>query len=305
MEIQATLTTVISIFLLMMVGYGAKKVGVLKAEDVGVVNSILIYLTMPAFIFVYVHKQPLTSAMIKVPFLGFVMEMVVIGIAYLAARKLKLDRPTTGALMLVAAFGNTGFLGYPVTNAAFNGDGQALLTAVLFDEFAMAFVLNSIGVAIAACFAGSKFRWNSMLEFLKTPLFPATIIALVLRNVYVPKIIMDTLWFLAKGTVPLAMLSIGLSLSASSIKRYPAAFSVAFILKMALLPLLMYLTLPLIGVTGIVQKVAILSSAMPAAVFTGVVAGKYGANHEFAAGTIFLTTLASVLLIPGILILIN
>ena len=85
MPVQATLTTVISIFLLLMLGYGAKKAGVLKEGDVGVVNSILINLTMPAFIFVYTHGQPLTTAMIKVPFLGFVMEMVIVCVAYLIA----------------------------------------------------------------------------------------------------------------------------------------------------------------------------------------------------------------------------
>lgn len=302
---MVTLSTVGSIFLLLIAGYIVKKAGVLKSEDVGVINSIVINLTMPAFIFIYIHDSHLTRSMVKIPFLAFGLEMVVVVFAYLLARSLKLDRRTTGALMLVSAFGNTGFLGYPVAHAAFNGSKTAMTTAVLFDEFAMALALNTIGVAIASTFAGNDFRWSRVLQFFKTPLFLATIIALILRPYNVPMLIMDALDFLAKGTVPLAMLSIGLSLKASAIKKYPAALGAALLLKMAMLPALMYFMLPLIGVSGLIAKVAILQSAMPAAVFTGVVAGKYKANNEFAAGAIFLTTLASILVIPGLLFLIS
>lgn len=305
MEVQTTLTTVISIFLLLLAGYAAKRFGALKPGDSVVVNSIVINLTMPAFIFIYTHGKPITSGMVKAPALGFAMEMVVMGVAYLAARAMRMDRRTTGAFMLVSTFGNTGFLGYPVVSAAFHGHKGAVLTAVMFDEFAMAMILNSIGVAVAAAFAGSKFEWGNLLEFLKTPLFPATIVALILKDVPMPSLLMKTLGYLAAGTVPLAMISIGLSLSTGTVKEYPKPIAVAFVLKMAMLPALMYFILPFAGVTGIVSKVVVLESAMPSAVFSGVVAARYGANGAFAAGAIFLMTLASVLVIPGILLLIQ
>lgn len=294
-----------SVFLLLLAGYGAKRVGVLKAADARVANSIVINLTMPAFIFVSIHAQSLSSAMVKAPILGFVMEMVVMGLAYASARALKLNRPTTGGLMLAATFGNTGFLGYPMVAAAFPHDGHAMPTAVMFDEFAMAMVLNSIGVAVAACFAGRRFEWNSLFEFLKTPLLPSTVIALALRTVYVPAVILKTLGFLAAGTVPLAMISIGLSLSANSLKKNPGALGTAFLLKMIALPLLMYVTLPLIGVTGTVMQVTVLESAVPTAVVSGVIAGRYGANEEFVATAIFAMTLLSVAILPAVLLLVR
>ena len=292
-----------SVFLLLLAGYGAKRAGVLKATDARVANSIAINLTMPAFIFVSIHRQSLNSAMVKAPILGFVMEMVVMGLAYASARALKLNRPTTGGLMLAATFGNTGFLGYPMVAAAFPHDSHAMPTAVMFDEFAMAMALNSIGVAVAACLAGRRFEWSSLLEFLKTPLLPSTVIALALRTVYVPDVILKTLGFLAAGTVPLAMISIGLSLSARSLKKYPGALGTAFLLKMIALPVLMYLTLPLIGVTGTVKQVAVLESAVPTAVVSGVIAGRFGANEEFVATAIFATTLLSVAILPAVLVL--
>lgn len=305
MAVGSTLATVISIFLLLLAGYGVRKAGVLKAGDASVVNSLIIYLTMPAFIFVNAHSKPLTSAMVKAPFLAFAIEMAIMGLAYLIARAMKLDRKTTGALMLVATFGNTGFLGYPVISAAFEGSRKAILAAVILDQFAMSMMVMSIGVVVAIVFSGAKFSIKSVFEFLKCPLFPATIIALIFKDAHVPLLIMKTLGYLGAGTVPLAMISIGLSLSTGSVKNYPLPLLVAVGLKMVLMPVIVYFTLPLIGITGIVAKVVVVECAMPSAVFTGVVTGEYGGNSAFAAAAVFITTLLSVLVVPFVFALVS
>ncbi len=289
----------------MLAGYGAKRIGILKATDTRVVNSITINLTMPAFIFTSIHSRTLYPAMLKVPALGLALQAVVLGLAYASARALRLDRRTTGGLMLAAAFGNTGFLGYPMVMAAFSHDPRAMPTAVMFDELAMSVMLNSVGVAIASSFGGKSFEWRSLLDFLRNPLFPSTIISLALRSVYVPPAIMKTLGFLAGGTVPLAMISIGLSLSGRSIRKYPAAFGASCALKMLAMPVLMYFISPLVGVTGVIRQVAVIECAVPTAVIAGVIAGRYGANEEFVAGTIFVSTLLSIAVIPAALMLVR
>ncbi len=299
------LATTASIFLLLLAGYAAKRFGVLKASDASVVNALVIYLTMPAFIFVSIHNKPITPEMVKAPVAGFAMEMAVIGIAYVVARALQLDRRTTGAFMLVSAFGNTGFLGYPVVTAAFNHNKSALLSAVMFDEFAMALALNSIGVAVALTFSGAGLDWKCVLEFLKTPLFPATVISLLLRSTDLPRFLTTALDHLAAGTIPLAMISIGLSLSAGAIRNHPTAIAASLVLKMAILPALVWLAVTALGIEGTVKQVAILESAMPSAVFSGVVASRFGANGTFAAAAIFVLTLCSIVLIPLTLVLIT
>ncbi|MDH7602008.1 MAG: AEC family transporter [Armatimonadota bacterium] len=304
MQTSQTVATTASIFLLLLAGYATKRLGILKASDARVVNALVVNLTMPAFIFVSIHRKPITPEMVHAPVAGFVMEMVVMGLAYAAARLLRLDRRTTGALMLVSAFGNTGFLGYPVVTAAFNRNKSALLSAVMFDEFAMALALNSIGVVVAVSFSGAQTNWNCVFEFLKSPLFPATVVSLLLRNTELPGFLTAALQYLAAGTVPLAMISIGLSLSAGAVKDHPAAIAAALVLKMAVLPILVWLALTVLGITGIVKQVAVLESAMPPAVFSGVVAGRFGVNGTFAAAAIFVLTLCSIVLIPVTLLLI-
>lgn len=303
METLHTLTTVASIFVLLLVGYGAKKLGALKAADASVINSIIVNITMPPFIFSSIHGKELTLPMIKTPFIGFAAQLVVMGLAYLAAKVMRMDRRTTGALMLVSAFGNTGFLGLAVILRAFHSDPQALFGAIMFDEFAMTFGLYSVGVIVAAAFGGSKFERAHMMEFARSPLIWSAVVGLVFRQVALPAMLMQTIEILAKATVPLAMISIGLSLSSRSVKSNLPGIAATFVLKMIALPLLVYLTLPHVGVQGIVREAATLEAAMPAAILTGVVSARYGANGAFAAAAIFATTLAAIVWLPLVLVL--
>lgn len=282
-----------------------KRAGLLKSGNVTVVNSLVIYLAMPATAFVFVHGMPISGAVAKATAMLFAAEIVMMGAAYVVGRLMRLDHRTTGGLMLAAGFGNTAFLGYPVIRAAFHNQPDALLSMVIIDQFGMLFALNTVGVVVASGFAGAGFKRNSLLEFLVTPSFPLTVLAIILRSVHILALAMGTLHHLAAMTTPLAMISIGLSLSAGSARQYPIPLVAAFALKMVVMPILMYVALQMVGVTGITAKVALVESAMPSAVLAGVFAGRYGCNSPFVAGAVFLSTLASIFLIPGVLMLVR
>lgn len=284
-----------------MAGYGAKRAGILKAGDASVINTLIIYLTFPALIFLSVHGKSITTPILKAPFLIVGLELIMMLAAYFAARLLKLDRRTTGSLILVSTFGNTGFLGYPVTAAAFCKNGQAMLAAVMIDQFGMSILLNVGGSIVAAGFSGAEFEWSNIIDFLKTPLLPMTAVAIILRNVHIPIFVESTLSYLAAGTVPLAMILIGLNLNTGSIKHYPGAVLVALILKMVILPVIVFFTLPKFGLSGTVYKVAMMECAMPTAALTGVISARFGTNGAFASAVIFVTTLASIIAIPYVL----
>ncbi len=175
--------------------------------------------------------------------------------------------------------------------------------AVILDEFGMNLILVTLGVAIAMRVARLKGDGGGLLGMLKQPPFAATVAALCLRRVDMPPTVMKTLGYLAAGTVPLAMISIGLVLSSGPLKKFPAALTAAFVMKMLLLPILMILGLRLLGVGGTVRQVAVLEAAMPSAVMSGVLSRRIGANGQFAACAVFVTTLASVAAIPLVLTL--
>lgn len=301
----SALPTVASIFLLLLVGYGSKKLRILGVKDTGVINSIVLNLALPAFIFSSIHGKPLEFDMIKAPFIGIAVDVVVLGAAYLIARLLKLDRPTTAGLMIAASFGNTGYMGLPVVSAVFKGDGGSMLTAAMMDSFAMRIMLCTVGIAVATTFAGRKFDWLGTLEFVKSPMFAALVIALLLRKTPMPEFLMSGIDKMGGATVPLSMISVGLNLSMGSVGKWPLGTVAAALLKMAAMPALMCLGVSLMRIDHSVARVAILEMGMPSAIFGGVIAGRYGANKEFVAGAIFLSTLLSIVVIPVVVMLVK
>jgi len=291
--------TVFSVFLLLSLGYGAKKVRLLKAEDADLLNTVVVYMTLPAFIFdaIYSYRKPLPWSIAKAPAAGFATILIVLAIAYLAGKAMNLSRPTLGGLIIASGFGNTGFLGYPVVQAAFQ-DKAALVTAALYDELAMALPLYTMGALIAASFSGTRVDRAQLVRVLTLPSLIAIPVALVVRQVSIPAPVISAIRYLAAGTVPMVMISLGLSLSGRSLRGMALPVAVTCTLKLAVLPLLTYYAARWAGLSGVVHQSTVLESAMPSAVMTCVIASKFGADAKFVAGVIFLTTLLSIGTIP-------
>jgi len=290
----------------MFVGYGAKKVRLLRAEDADLLGTIVLYITLPAYVFdaIYSFHRKLPSDMIKVPFLGFAGILVILVLAYAIGRLMRLERPMLGGFIIASGFGNTGFLGYPVVQAAF-GKGAALVTAALYDEVAMAMPLYTLGAIIAASFAGSKVDSAQLRKVLTIPSLWAIPAALILRPVRIPVPVVDAIQYLALGTIPLAMMTLGLSISTKSLKGIVTPVLVASGLKLVVLPVVTHYLVSAFGVCGLIHKATVLESGMPTAVMCGVVATKFGKSGIFVAGIIFVSTLLSIASIPVTLFLLQ
>lgn len=311
----ATVISIISVFLLMFAGFIARLAGVLRASDADVVRSIVTNITGPAFIFAAIYGKTINRDMIIAPGVHIITLVIVAAAAYAFARLLRLDRPTTGAFMLVCAFGNTGFLGYPVVAAAFPRDALAMPAVVMVDQLGETICMYSIGIAIAMAFGShSNGGFKAALGFLKAPLFLAMALVFAIRLpglnlIHIPAFIVSTnptqangvINYLADATIPLAMLSLGLTITRVPMKSIAVPFVLACTLKFAAMPLLNLVGLRLTGVGGTVGQVALLEAAMPAAIMTSVVAGRYGSNATFASAAVFLMTLMSIGIIPLVL----
>ncbi|MDH7482199.1 MAG: AEC family transporter [Armatimonadota bacterium] len=298
--------TVLSIFLLLSVGYGAKKVKLLRDQDADLLNTVVVYITLPAFIFdaIYSYRQPIPLSIAKVPIIGFAMILVVLGIAYIVGRAMGLDRPTLGGMIIASGFGNTGFLGYPLVQAAFR-EKAALVTAALYDELAMALPLYTLGALIAAGFAGRRVDREQLLRVFTLPSMLSIPIALIIRPISLPNPLLEAVRYLAAGTVPLVMISLGLSLSGRSLRGLALPVAVTCVLKLVVLPVITYYAARSGGLSGVMHQVTVVEAGMPSAIMTCVIASKFGANARFVAGVIFLTTLLSIASIPLMLYLLS
>ena len=100
--------------------------------------------------------------------------------------------------------------------------------------------------------------------------------------------------------VPLVLLVLGNNLSKIKITSVPTTILSSF-LRIGVGLGFGFLAATIFDLTGILRAVVILNSAMPAAVNAAIIATKYDNESELVSSVVFLTTVASLAVIPFLL----
>lgn len=283
------------------VGLGAlmRRLGLLRAEDSRPLNAVIVYVGLPAFIFDAVHSARLEAASLAVVGVAWVVFTLSALVAWAVARVMRLSRARTAALVLVAALGNTGYIGYPLTAAMFGAD--AVPAAIFYDVFGTVFALVLVGMPIAARaggVGGDRPRVNLLRELLTFPAILALGLALVLHGVAVPEPVRDWLELLGRMVAPLIMLSVGISLRSRGVwEAWPALLAAAAV-RLVIAPAVAVGVASLLVADAVTARVAVLEAGVPSMMLTLAVGERFGLDTDFIASAIFVTTLLSAVSIP-------
>jgi hypothetical protein len=251
---------------------------------------------MPALVFRAIVDAKVSLSLLILPGIGIVVVLICMAVAYLTGRFTHFKRPTTGALILLASIGNTGFLGYPLAIQLFGMHN--FVRTVFYDLFATVVVMFTIGLLVAERFGEGKDRINIVKEFLTFPPLVALYAALILRFVTLPTFVTDTIGFMAGAAIPLIMFSIGLSLEFAGIGKYKLGIGIVGFIKLVLSPLAALLIVMLVGVHGVDRGVIMLESSMPPFLFSMVIGLKYDLDTDFIPAAIVVCTIISLVTIP-------
>jgi hypothetical protein len=293
----------IIIVLLILTGYLSKYFGILKESDRLTLNNIVVHIAMPSTIFLTIMKNVSPADLpqfLKLPVLIFLTFVICGFIGYLIGRLLKLNKESLGGLILVCALGNTGFLGYPVIYGFYGTEG---LTRAIFCDIGSVFASLLFGTYVGLKFGNENSNNSIIYELLKFPPLITGILSIVLVffgfNVdSFPGFIIKTLNYLSNATIPLIMLSLGLSLSPKS-ARFGAIYGViASMVRMGIAPLLVFALSTIFLIDGLEKNVLILESAMPSAMMSLVFAVMYELDVKLVASACFITTVVSLFILP-------
>ena len=104
-------------------------------------------------------------------------------------------------------------------------------------------------------------------------------------------------------TLPLALLSIGGSLTVSSLAGYLRPSLVAAAIKLVVLPLVGYLLLIRFGVAGVAFKVGLIYFALPTSPALYILSSQLNSDTELASAAIALSTILSFFSLSAALLL--
>jgi len=287
------------------IGVALRRLGVLQREDAKPLTGVIVYVALPALIFTSVARAALSIELLKVAGVAWAVSLAALSVAWEVAHALNLPRKTAGAFVLVAALGNTGYLGYPVVRALL-GAG-ALPAAVFYDVFGTVAVLFTLGIAVAARHGGHEGRLNVLKELFTFPAMIALLVALAYRFVPLPAVVSNTVidWtgVAASMAMPLIMVSLGVSLDMKALRGSFKPLGAAAAIKLLLLPVLA------VGVATIMRDRSMLhllalQAGMPSVMLSLVVGERFKLDTTFIAAAILLTTVACLVTIPLVQLLV-
>ncbi|MCQ6253357.1 AEC family transporter [Methanocaldococcus sp.] len=293
---------VLIILTLIMVGYISKVLNILNEEHAKILNSIVIYFAMPSTIFLTIIKNVSSNQILnflKLPIIIFISFMLVGLLSYLLGKYIfKLDDKKLGGLILVSMLGNTGFLGYPVILGMFGEEG---LARAIFCDLGSVFATMLLGTYVGIRFGKSKNK-SVLKEMIKFPPLLTGIFSIILtifnfKLSYLPNFLLKSLNYLSSATVPLIMMSLGLSLSPKSLKFGIFWGLVASLFRFIISPTLSFTLSDIIKIVGLDRNVLLVESSMPSAMMSLVLGTLYELDIKLIASSIFITTTLSLLVI--------
>ena len=290
-----------TLFALVLVGYGAGKLGYLGGDFDRQLSRLVINLTCPALILSSAMTGELPDREYILPLLliSVITYAVLAGIAFLLPRYLTKKKDDEGAIGFALMFGNVGFMGYPVVASIF-GHEAVFYAAVLnvVNTFAV-FTIGTVLVTGSSEVEGSRFQKKVLYS---TPMLAAyltmAIVALEIDNI--PAFVSQPLTMLGNITVPAALLIIGSSMSQLSVRTMLGNRTVYLttLFRLVLLPVAVYYLTSLMGFSEFVVNINTLVIAMPVATYGTILCLKYGRDTTVITEVTFITTLLSMLTIP-------
>lgn len=298
------------IFSMAGVGFVANRLNVLPDESNRHLTSLLINITTPCMLLTSITNETLTdatfSATIQILMGTLVFFLVGMALSYGIVKLMRISTADQGVYMIILTTVNTGFMGFPITKAAF---GNNALYFMVICNIVLNVYLYSLG--ILQINMGSR-KLKSLKETLRPMLNPCLLasvagIILLFSGIHLPSFLNEFMTTIGDITIPLSMIVVGVQLGGSDIRQMLSnkkLFAIA-LLSLILWPALTFLAVNWLPLAMISKLILTYAAAFPPAVIIVVIAAQEGKNAQLAAQGVALTTLLSMGSLPVVTLMLS
>ncbi len=280
--------------------YGYQK---LFKADTQQFNNLVLYLLLPINIFHELSIKRIGFSELGKPALFMVLLTgTLAGIAWLAARMLRLNIEQRVSFILSVAMINVGNFGLSLIYFTYGSEANfsAILTFVAF---------NVPLTTLAIYFSSNQgSRRGALKDMLKIPIFHATFLALLLTtmDVTVPASVHTITGYLGQATFPIFTFVFGMQLADVRFSRAMlGTVATASVLRLVISPVIAAFILGTLGVVGLSYKVGLVQTSTPAPILPLMYAIRFNRSPELLAAIIIVTTILSTLTLPVVISLVG
>jgi malonate transporter and related proteins len=302
MSLAAFSTRVLPFFLLIAVGAGIARARLLNAEASRGLSIYVLWIGFPALLVRSLGTAPAPGAAMLRGLAAYGLSAIALLFAALGVGRISQWRvgDRAGAAM-AGVVGNTAFLGAPLAVSIFGPEAGAIAAGVIAVDFVVI-----LAFAIAILSRASSAQGGVRLALKRTFLNPVVVAALAgalmsFARWYPPEPIARAIDLMAVTGSPVGLVALGAVVGLEAFRPAPGEatpIGFAVLLKLVLMPALVYLLVGLSGAPPLLRAVSVLLAGSPTAVNVFIQARTYDVFGRGAAQAVVAGTIASVITLP-------
>lgn len=302
-HLELILTAIMPIFLIILAGFAARRIGWLNEEADHSLMKVVVNLLYPALIFSFILgnkalREP--SNVVLPPLVGFTGIVMGFGVCMLLARRLKIgNQRECRTFAFSTGMYNYGYFPIPIIALLFERETMGVL---LVHNVGVEIALWSLGVGFILSADDPKPLWRRVLSAPVISILIAVPFNWLRMDQQLPAFALESIDLLGRCAIPLGLLLAGatfadLAKGARLFERMHVPL-IATTLRLGLFPLVFILFAYLLPFSSELKSVLIVQAAMPCAVFPIVLARHFNGSPEIALKIVLSTTLVSFATIP-------
>jgi len=296
------LTTLVPIFIIITVGFLARKKGFMPNEFLGPANRLIYYLAIPAMIFHSIATSSFTSyfnfSVIAVTLSSI---MIICAATWAASLILCIEARQVGTFIQSSFHGNLGYIGLAVSYY-YLGD-KGFVSASIIAGFTI--ILQNILAVFVLIYTDKdksriplhtvRHKLRPFLKVMKNPIIISAVAGIIFSwtGIQLPVIMGRSLDILSGMALPTSLLIIGASLSFDLVKFKIKSVMISSIIKLLILPCTGFILYRLFHITPQEYAPGLILLASPTATLTYVMAKEMNGDADFSVAAISASTLLS------------
>lgn len=296
--LQVLVDVLVPVFAVVGIGFGLSKLIGLETRSLA---TLAYWVLGPAFIFdVLATAQLDPDVVAKVVAISALVMVVAGSAAALAMRLIGSTFSEVAATVVTSTFGNTGNFGLAISVFAF-GEAALPIASIVMVTVNTLGILT--GVGLASIRTGSLIR--ATLTAASSPLTLAVLPALLVNmtDAELPTWLDRPISLLATALIPVMLLMLGAQLAAMPRSMPSPRLGIPIAIKLLLAPGVAAAAISVFDLGGLPGAVVVIQAAVPAAVFTSLIAIEHELEADYVTSVVLLGTLASALTLPAVITL--
>lgn len=274
--------------------------------DIQTLSKLNFYIFVPAFTFYQIYTTDLPDSMLWVLLFALAMLFVNYLVALLFGKFRRYDVGMRNAFMNSLMFYNSGNIGIPLITLVFSGmpfivAGETPYLAPALALQVVVLIIQNLSVNTLGFYnagIGKKMSWKEALaSVFKMPTVYAIPLAFLFKYCVSYDLTQFPLWagiqYLKEGLVPIALFTLGVQLSRTKISRPSVNVGIAVLMRLVGGPLLAMGLIYLFRFDHFTAQVLMMSSSVPTALNTALIAVERDNHPQFASQTVLYATLLS------------